>query len=670
MRIRTNIFVWVFFATVVPLTALTLGATYYSQARYQNEADREVLTSLNNIAASLERELFAGRRFLQGIARAPVVQDFLPVLAGQLDLELPPDTGIQRRRLTHYFEGFQTILPDAFVLRLLDAQGNTVIKVSHNHTSAPVFEGLSGLRYAEQEIYVPDFVQQLRQLPAEDVSYLVLPQSRNERADVPAYVIQDAVVPLYAGRRLLGAISYSTAGYELDRLLDHATRVFAGRLLIVEYNTDEPQRHGLRLYDETTGLHFAGPRNGPSRRPEPQAGPLLEQADSQTEGVYHFRPNPQADPRSAQPLYYTSFSPYPNQFSAWLVGSRVSADVIAAPFEQIRLGIWLFAAAAVVIALLLTDLGARRIAAPLCRLAGRFKAFADGERQTRARTDQPIDEVRALARAFNYLADTLQAAEDERDRAQHMVLQSNKLASIGQMAAGIGHEINNPLNNILSYAKLIQRNLDPLLPALDAGPRRQLQSDLQALRAETLRASEIVRGILNFARQVPPRYRRFAVDEWLNDTLALVEQAARSRRVELDLQNNYHGELEGDRGQLQQALVNLLLNAIQASPAGSTVRIDCRAEQGALRIEVNDTGPGIRREELDNIFDPFFTTKAEGEGSGLGLSISLGIIERHQGTLDIDNRPSGGVQARLQIPIRGTAGTTATPASEPAMTHD
>ena len=219
------------------------------------------------------------------------------------------------------------------------------------------------------------------------------------------------------------------------------------------------------------------------------------------------------------------------------------------------------------------------------------------------------------------------------------------------MAAGIGHEINNPLNNILSYSKLLTRNLEQMA-TLDTTAREQLLDDLQALREETLRASEIVKGILNFARQVPPRYSRFQVQPWLEKTLKIVHQAARSRQVNLLLENDYAGELEGDRGQLQQALVNLLLNAIQASPANTTVSLTTHAADGRLIIKVCDEGTGISESSLDNIFDPFFTTKPEGEGSGLGLSISLGIVERHQGHLDIRNNPQRGVTARLSIPLQ------------------
>jgi two-component system NtrC family sensor kinase len=391
-------------------------------------------------------------------------------------------------------------------------------------------------------------------------------------------------------------------------------------------------------------LRFSRIEVDPKLLQAPYAAAFLEYASDNQEGIFNTS--------DGQQIYYTELFPYPNQFTIWLVASRIDTDQISAPFTQIRIGIWLVATAALFISLLLTDLGARRIARPLCQLASHIKAFADGDRQQHVTTRQPTDEVRALATAFNYLTDTLQIAETERDRAQHMVLQSNKLASIGQMAAGIGHEINNPLNNILSYTKLLSRNLEQHSDKLDSASQQQLLADLQSLREETLRASEIVKGILNFARQVPPQYSRFKVQPWLENTLNLVRQAAKTRQIQLELHNSYDGELEGDRGQLQQALVNLLLNAIQASPGDSKVRLNAHREDEQLILTVSDEGTGISEDTLDNIFDPFFTTKPEGEGSGLGLSISLGIIERHQGQLEIANNPQRGVTATITLPLQ------------------
>jgi two-component system NtrC family sensor kinase len=644
VRIRTNIFIWLFVAIVVPLTALTLGATYYSEHTYQREVTREVTTSLNNIASNIKRELTANRNLTLGISQAPAVQAFLPVLHDLSHSELPANAAKVRRQVNHYFEGFQTILPGRFILRILDAQGNTVVKVSHNRISPAIYESLSGLRYVEEELNDPEFIKTLSQLPADEVNTLTLPHNRRYTEPGHTFLVQDLLVPLYFDADLVGALVFTTAGEEFDRLLDHATRLYSGQLLVAELNPDNLATHGMRLYDEVEDLRLSRLQADPKLLQTPYANAFLEYATDNQEGVFNA-------PDDLH-IYYTEIFPYPNQFTIWLVASRIHSDLISAPFTRIRIGILLFATAALFISLLLTDLGARRISRPLRQLASHIKSFADGDRQQRVTTKQPTDEVRALATAFNYLTDTLQKAETERDRAQHMVLQSNKLASIGQMAAGIGHEINNPLNNILSYSKLLRRNLEQQQDNLDQASRQQLLADLQALREETLRASEIVKGILNFARQVPPQYSHFAVQPWLENTLNLVRQTAKTRLIQLQLLNSYAGELEGDRGQLQQALVNLLLNAIQASPNNSTVRLHAHREDEQLIIKVSDEGTGISENTLDNIFDPFFTTKPEGEGSGLGLSISLGIVERHLGQLAITNNPHGGITATITLPLQ------------------
>ena len=467
MRIRTNIFIWVFVAIVVPLTTLTLAATYYSEHTYQREVTREVNTSLNNIVANIKRQLATNRNLTLGISQAPAVQAFLPVLHDFSRGDISADTNILRRRVNHYFEGFQTILPGRFILRILDAQGNTVVKVNHSRISQPIYESLSGLRYVEEEVNDAEFITLLSQLPVDDVSSLYLIHNHRQTDPTQAFLIQDAVVPLYSENTFVGALAFTSAGEEFDRLLEHATRLYSGQLMIAELNSDNPQQHGMRLYDEAHNIRFSQIYAGSRELQTSYPAEFLEYASDNTEGVFT---NP-----DGQPIYFTELFAYPNQFISWLVSSQLDAEQISAPFTRIRIGIWLFAAGALLISVLLTDLGARRIARPICQLANHIKRFADGDRQQHAATRQPTDEVRALADAFNYLSDTLQAAETERDHAQHMVLQSNKLASIGQMAAGIGHEINNPLNNILSYTKLLTRSLQDQSDKLDAASREQLK---------------------------------------------------------------------------------------------------------------------------------------------------------------------------------------------------
>ena len=416
---------------------------------------------------------------------------------------------------------------------------------------------------------------------------------------------------------------------------------------MVENNPDRPKHHGRILYDKGHDIRFAQIRSDSVYAADKYNDQMLTEVVDSTSGLY-------LSEEGNFHNYYVELNPYRDRLISWVLTSHINSDVIYSPYAVIRIAIALLGVAALIITLLLTDIGVRKVAQPVCRLAGRLKAYANGDHAQRAEEKQAIDEIGALAQAFNYLADTLDTAREQRDRAEHMMLQSNKLASIGQMAAGIGHEINNPLNNVLSYAKLLQRTLEKTEYG-DAQTRQRLLDDLNALRNETLRASDIVRGILNFARQVPPQYSHFEVQPWLENTLALVRQAAKSKRVELQLECDYDGELDGDRSQLQQALINLLLNAIQASPTDGQVFIRCQTEEQQLQLTICDQGEGVAPDKLDNIFDPFFSTKAEGEGSGLGLSISLGIIEYHNGSLHIENNPQAGVTATVMLPLRATA---------------
>ncbi|TDY03984.1 sensor histidine kinase [Thiohalophilus thiocyanatoxydans] len=644
MRIRTNIFIWVFFATVVPLTGLMLGATYYSQNAYQQAVSHDVLSSLESISRELERHLRDNQELVQGMARAPAVQGFVPVLAGQASGRLPEHSARLRAQVNRYFEGFQTILPGTFYLRLLDVKGNSLVKVSHNNRSDPTYESLSGLDYVEQEIASEKFVTRLRELAPDQAHALDLPHNRlNEMLEFN-FTLLDYVVPLYQDDQWVGALAVTLGGRHLDRILDNASRLYQGELFVVENNPDKPRRHGRILYDKSSDIRFAQIRAETVFAGDKYDDQMLTEVVDSTRGLYRSE-----DERFHN--YYVELTPYPDRLISWVLTSHIDSSVIFSPYSVILIGIGLFGIAALIITLLLSDIGVRKVAQPVCRLAGRIKAYANGDHTQRAEEKQAIDEIGALAQAFNYLADTLDTAREQRDRAEHMMLQSNKLASIGQMAAGIGHEINNPLNNVLSYTKLLQRTLQKV-EYDEPQTRQRVQTDLDALRDEALRASDIVRGILNFARQVPPQYSHFDVQPWLENTLALVRQAARGRHVQLDLQCDFAGELEGDRSQLQQALINLLLNAIQASPPDGRVLIRCQRQATRLILTIRDEGEGIAPEKLDNIFDPFFSTKAEGEGSGLGLSISLGIIEFHNGALTIENNPDGGVTATVVLPLQ------------------
>ncbi len=634
MRLKTNIFVWVFAATVAPLLALVLGATAYSQHLYQREVARDVNSSLSSVVSEIDRSLYYERQLVASLAGAPAMRQYLPVLEMATRGQRHPTLYERGERLNRFLSAFQGVVPNFHTLRVMDVFANTMIKVRFGHGSVGVMAGIESSPYVERPLEESEFAARLAKLPPEEVSFVPLPESRWERDGLRGPPMLNAVVPLSRDGRTVGYLMADFSGEQIDRILELAPRVHGAELLIAEVNPDHGDRNGIVLFDDASGLRFS--------RAETVALNLHGVGDGRLWQA--VRRKPYGDLASAggmNRIYYLEYLPYPNQFASWVVAARVDMKEVNAPFDRIRAGILLFAAAALVISLALAHLGARQIAQPVTELARGLKRYADGDAGVRVQA-HGAQEIRQLESSFNYMADTLEHTQRERDRAQRMVMQSDKLASIGQMAAGIGHEINNPLNNILSLCKLMERSL----PA-DAG---RLRGDVASVREEALRASGVVSGVLNFARQVEPRCAKFEVHPWLEETLALVQRSAGDRGVHVEMRAAGEHTLEGDRGQLQQVLVNLLLNAIQASPEGGTVTVDVERGGGGLLIQVRDQGRGIDPAVIDKVFDPFFTTKPVGEGSGLGLSISLGIVERHNGRLSIENGADGGAVATVRLP--------------------
>ena len=637
MHLRTNIFLWVSLATVVPLTAIILLATGYSEHLHRTEVDRQVAANLNYLVAEFDRRLTYEREVVEALSVSPPMQRFRPVLESALNGQRHAEFDQRAEELASFLEELQSVLRDVGTIRVLDAQANTLIKVRFGTRTSSTFTGIDPYPYAEAELDDDFLLGELEALPEGEVGYLLLPPALNEYGDVGPAPMQDAAVPLVPGDSgPLGYLLVNSTGVQIDRILELSPRLYQGKLLIAELNQDLPERDGLMLYDEGFSLRFSSSKDQAVQLRQLFDGQLLEAVEAEPFGAFTA-----ADGHTR--IYYAEYLPYPNELDSWVIATRVDMDEITAPFTRIRLGILLFAAVALGLSLVLAQLGARSIAGPIVQLADKLKAYAQGLRlkQPLVRATKEIDDLHA---SFEYMADTLETARKDRDKAEKMLLQSAKLASIGEMAAGIGHEINNPLNNILCLAKLIHRSV----PANE----EDVKNDVHSLIEETNRASRIVRGILDFARQVPPQYGEIRAQAWVDDTIALVGQAAKDAGVDLRVKVDPELRLEGDANQLQQVLINLLLNAIQASKRGDEISIDARvAGANEAALSVSDQGSGIAPEIMEKLFDPFFTTKPIGKGSGLGLSVSLGIVEHHGGRILLDNNERGGVTATIVLPL-------------------
>lgn len=219
---------------------------------------------------------------------------------------------------------------------------------------------------------------------------------------------------------------------------------------------------------------------------------------------------------------------------------------------------------------------------------------------------------------------------------------ADKLASVGQLAAGIAHEINTPLANVLLVAESIRRRSEDLW----------LRSRLETIADQVEIAARIVRGLLDFARRETPRMVELDLAEVAKESVVFLKG---KQSVDVEIDEEYPDAevpILGDRGQLMQVMTNLLNNAYDAVGGKGRVCLTVRLQGRWAELEVLDSGPGIPPEILPHIFEPFFTTKPEGEGTGLGLAICHGIVQSHHGSIGAQNDPDGGASFRVRLPHR------------------
>ncbi|MCS6952134.1 MAG: ATP-binding protein [Bryobacteraceae bacterium] len=283
------------------------------------------------------------------------------------------------------------------------------------------------------------------------------------------------------------------------------------------------------------------------------------------------------------------------------------------------------------------------------------------------------DELGELAASFNQMTADLERARQEitawartleqrvaiktqqLQQAQNRLIASEKMASLGKLAAVVAHEVNNPLFGILTYARLVLKALEQ--DHLDGPAKAAVVEQLRIIERESHRCGEIVKNLLSFARQAPPRKEPRDLNTLVRQTLALV-------RHQLDLQQIQTSEQLAaglpecccDGQQIQQALLALLVNAAEAMPQGGQLTVVTERDPDApvVRIRVRDTGGGIPPDVLPHIFEPFFTTKENQRRTGLGLTVARKIIEDHGGSLDVNSSPGQGAEFIIRLPLTPT----------------
>jgi two-component system NtrC family sensor kinase len=253
----------------------------------------------------------------------------------------------------------------------------------------------------------------------------------------------------------------------------------------------------------------------------------------------------------------------------------------------------------------------------------------------------------AMAEAERRKREELQQAYDELKQLQKQLIQSEKMASIGQIAAGVAHEINNPISGIMVYLNMLTRDLEN--GQLDAKQALKFLTDSQH---ELKRCSKIIKSLLDFSRQSHPKLTRVDVGAILDEAFSILDYRAKLQDIEVV--RNIDPDLpriRADLDQLKQVFLNLILNAVQAMPQGGRLTIRAAPvddEEGltkcprVVRIDFEDTGYGISEENIGKLFTPFFTTKEKGEGVGLGLAVAYGIVKRHGGDIRVSSSKKTG----------------------------
>ena len=229
-----------------------------------------------------------------------------------------------------------------------------------------------------------------------------------------------------------------------------------------------------------------------------------------------------------------------------------------------------------------------------------------------------------------------------RVRLEEQLQHSDKMASIGLLAAGVAHEVNTPLAGISSYTQILRGQTGP------DDPRAPI---LEKIEKQTFRAAKIINHLLNFSRSGSAEFESLDVNRLLSDVLSLLEhQLDRSRIVLRKELAPGLPPVRGNENRLQQVFFNLILNARDAMPAGGWLTLSTEADGDTVIVQVKDTGHGITREDVKRIYDPFFTTKSTSRGTGLGLSVSYGIVQEHGGAIFVDSTPGKGTNFQVALP--------------------
>lgn len=317
----------------------------------------------------------------------------------------------------------------------------------------------------------------------------------------------------------------------------------------------------------------------------------------------------------------------------------------------------------------------KNIKNPLNAIMKASRAVATGDNSARLKVDpNQLDDIRMLSYAFNHMLDNLQAAttelqnwskqleykvqkkSEELGEVQNELINIERIASLGKLSSSVAHEINNPLSGILVYTKLVHKKLSS--EPMDQAKKDSMLKHLKLIEDETKRCGDIVKGLLDFSRKDQDDFETRHLHEILTETYNLMSHPINIANINFLTDFSAQSDVTWcSSNQIKQACVALLVNASEAvSHGGEIVFKTTNPDPDSIKIEIIDNGTGISPDDIPHIFEPFFTTKRNGTGIGLGLSIVHGIVQSHNGKIDIKSEPGKGTTLSITLPLVNNEG--------------
>ncbi len=619
--------------TILSATAVFVFGYIVSSRALTNKVEGELRLSLKRSSEDLNNFLQDQKDEVAAIAELPWLSD----LFGSLKNGNYSDFERNRKLIEHFFLQYQKNRKAVQAIRVVDTKGQVLIKVkelkiidkARAHPELPVMSVGS--------LFEKHFFAELMGLKKGQawMSNFELGVDNNQFCPPMIRI----ATPIYLDNVLSGILLVNIWGQRIGEIVSNTIGKDYGYSFLAEKNLLDTERHGIYLYHPDTDICFLNQtgRGGNFFKDYSEATELM----SKDKGSIH---NPSS---SKELIAFVYYSPYASQERGWFMATvadkgKVLAPVIKQRKVMLTVGIIVMIASAISAVLL-----SKTLTRPISLLFMGAKEIGSGNLDYRINVSSG-DEIGDLARGFNSMSEALKESIAKRIEAESRVCQAEKLASIGELAAGVAHEINNPLGNIISIARLLREDMENKGYDINA-----MNTDIDTIIKEGKKCEGIVTGLLNFSREMPLYKTLENLSGLIDEVIISLNNKIQDRRIGVYKEYKEIPEIYVDRAQMQQVFSNIILNSIHATGRGGNIGIMTKMKGEDAVVEISDTGTGIPEENLKKVFNPFFTTKEVGEGTGLGLAISYGIIKKHGGEIRLQSEAGKGTRCIITIPANG-----------------